>query len=285
MSSYTVINYANYLEHFLTYIGDIPPSAVKMKNIDEYMGWLSSNNYSVSTINYHLTAIRSLAKFADLYDYPFLQPKKILLPKYRAKPAEFLTSEEVHILLNRFDGDDIVDLRNRAFVEFIYSTGMRIGEALKLRKSDVNIHTKQFTIIGKGNRTRIVFLSDDAVLHLSNYLKKRFDDQDCLFASHGRRKQGGMTRASFELIIRKKAAEVFPGRKITPHTFRHSFATDLLHNGADIKAVQDLLGHSNIQTTQYYLHYTNLQLRHVYDLYHNAKKGQRRTAPQEYAHA
>ena len=265
----TLENYAHYLGRFLKFTGDVDPSAITLLLIEAFQAHLTEQNFSARTINYHLATVRSLAGFCKRREIRFVNPDCIELPKYINKVAEFLTTEETHTLLDSISTNTALLLRNKALLHLLYSTGMRIGEIYRLNRNDIDLVRKEFTILGKGNRYRLTFLSSDAEYWLKKYLDTRSDDHPALFINYTFRKSDKrLTITMMENIIRTAAQRIWPDRKITCHTLRHSFATDLLHNGAELKAIQELLGHSSIVTTQIYLHYTNVQLGKVYAKFH-----------------
>jgi site-specific recombinase XerD len=265
----TLENYAHYLSHFLQYMGNVDYQSVTIKQIEAYHNYLIEQRYSDRTINYHLSALKSLAHFAKRHEIRFVNPDCIELPKYVNRRAEFLTTEEVHQLLDFIPTNTAIHIRNKALLHLLYSTGMRIGEVYRMNVQDIDLVRKEFTILGKGNRYRLTFLSGEAEYWLKKYLDGRDDNHPALFINYTRRPTDKrLTITMMENIVRNYARQIWPDRKITCHTLRHSFATDLLHNGAEIKAVQEMLGHSNIQTTAIYLHYTNTQLGKVYEKCH-----------------
>lgn len=264
----TLENYTHYMANFLQFVGDINVSDVTVYMIEDYRMWLEKEKtLSDCTVHYHLAALRSFARWCERYDHTFVQADRIELPKYHKKPACFLTTEEMHRLLDSQPVNNLLQARNRALMEFLYSTGLRVGEVYRMDRWDVNLKTHEFTIIGKGNRTRIVFLSDRAEYWMGKYLDMRTDTEKALFIGFTRCSTR-LTTVSMEQIVRDHAKKLFD-KKVTVHTLRHSFATNLLENGADIKAIQEMLGHENIQTTSLYLHLTNSRLRHIHDVCHS----------------
>lgn len=259
----TLENYTHYLANFVLFARE---RAITNTTPEDFFDWLQAKDYAVNTIGYHLAALKGLAGWCEKYGHPFISPKLITIPKYIRKEAVHLETEDMHTLLASIPTQTLLGLRNRALMEFLYSTGLRIGEVHNLNRSDVNLKTREFTVLGKGGKTRLVFMSNRAEEWMKKYLEARSDSHQALFIGF-RRGSERLTTAMMEAIVREHARKLFD-RKITCHTFRHSFATNLLVNGADIKAVQTLLGHENIQTTSMYLHLTNNRLRHIYDVCH-----------------
>ena len=169
---------------------------------------------------------------------------------------------------------DLIKYRDKSILELLFSTGLRVSELAKLKKDNVNLRKEEFTVMGKGRKSRVVFLSEQARYWLQKYLEKRTDPNSYLFISHDKRtlKQDDdeqpLTPRSIQRLVQKYARAAGITKSITPHTLRHSFATDLLQNGADIRSVQTMLGHSSITTTQIYTHVTNRQLRDVHSAFH-----------------
>ena len=241
------------------------------------------------TQQYHIIALRNFLKYLQKYDYKTLAPEKLELGKAPSRQVEFLSEEEVHRLIDAADQEKNETLRTRdkAIIETLFSSGMRVSELCSLKRDSVNLKRNEFTVRGKGDKLRLVFLSAEASAGLQKYLKLRKDNAKFLFIAHSSIGTGnkvekemasydkdakGLTTRSVQRIIHKYALYAGITKKISPHTLRHSFATDLLQNGADIRSVQSMLGHSSITTTQIYTHVTNQQLREVHKQFHNKKK-------------
>src|SRR3989344_2824863 len=234
------------------------------------------------TQNYFLVAIRTFLKYLLRKKLSVMSPEMIELGKARDRTIKFLTEDEVKNLIVSPDVKTIRGMRDRAILELLFSTGLRVSELVGLNRDQVNFDTKEFGIIGKGGRARVVFLSESAVLWLSRYIEKRCDAYHPVFIRYSGPKiktkeqqileglsheQVRLTARSIERLIekyRKKVGIIF---RIGPHVLRHSFATDLLSHGADIRSVQEMLGHKNISTTQIYTHVTNVRLREVHKKY------------------
>lgn len=283
-SNKTIENYRHYLGRFLEWYGeDKKPSSLNLKDIHEYQLYLRryadkrGRTLSTKTRNYHIIALRAFLKYLIKMDVKTLPPEKIDLQKIPERSVEYLNREELERLFAAVEGENVMHLRDRAIMETLYSTGLRVSELASLNISQVDLARKEFMVRGKGKKTRIVFLSERAAQFISDYLKARSDVFDPLFVSHGRAKKGDditlgekkrLTTVSIENIVRKYARKAGIIKKVTPHVLRHSFATELLINGADIRSVQEMLGHSSITTTQIYTHLTNKRLKEVHDKFH-----------------
>ncbi|HET9946955.1 MAG TPA: tyrosine-type recombinase/integrase [Patescibacteria group bacterium] len=231
------------------------------------------------TQNYYIIALRSFLKFLIKNDYKTLEPTKIDLPKTESRSLKFLDREQVERLVMAPDTSEESGVRDRAILELLFSTGLRVSELCKLNHEKVNIERREFGVIGKGGRARVVFISDRAATWISKYLSERKDTFKPLFIRYSGKveeENGGekmrLTPRSVERMVKKyvKAARI--PVDATVHTMRHSFATDLLTNGADLRSVQEMLGHKNIATTQIYTHVTNKQLRDIHKNFHSGNK-------------
>ncbi len=232
------------------------------------------------TQNYHVIALRAFLKFLIKNDHQTLAPEKIELSKIPERTVEFLSREEVDALFAAVIQNSPSYFRDIAILETLFSTGLRVSELASLNKSQVDLVRKEFMVRGKGKKPRIIFLSDRAVERITAYIKNRDDAFEPLFinAGHARMSHGAhdiitgenrrLTTVSIEAIVRKYAMLAGIRKKVTAHTLRHSFATTLLQNGADIRAVQEMLGHASITTTQIYTHLTNSRLREVHEKFH-----------------
>jgi len=292
-SKLTLRNYDHYLKRFVDFCeehGVTDPKDVDLEMVRGYRLFLNRltrtehrQTLKVITQNYHLIALRSFLKYLAKRDIKSLTAEKIELPKTPSRQVEFLTMEDVNRLIDATDSEKhkTTRLRDRAILEFLFSTGLRISELTGLKKESLNLKRGEFTVRGKGDKLRLVFLSPKAIDCLNSYLKERSDNSKALFIRHDAKesvekqmesmseKIAGLTPRSIQRIIKKYAKVAGIMKKITPHTLRHSFATDLLTNGADLRSVQELLGHASISTTQIYTHLTNKRLRDVYDNFHN----------------
>jgi site-specific recombinase XerD len=228
-----------------------------------------------STQNYHLIALRSFLKYLVRIDVLSLAPEKIELAKQEMRQVEFLEAEELDRLLRVVaEQQGILALRDKAILELLFSTGLRVSELTHLKIENINLKRDEFTIRGKGGKLRVVFLSSTAKDALKAYLSKRRDASPFLFVSHDRahKNTGGLTPRSVQRIVERTAREAGITKHITPHTLRHTFATDLLLSGADIRSVQSLLGHASITTTQIYTHVTNNQMKEVHKKFHGRSR-------------
>lgn len=288
-SKLTIRNYRFYLERFRKWY-DVyyPEQDLKKLSIDIVRKFrLYLSNYTDDkgltlkrvTQSYHIIALRSFLRFLIRNDYSTLPPEKIDLPKGESKSLKFLEKDHLRDLFNSIDISDEKGLRDRAIFETLFSTGLRVSELVRLNCDQVNLDTREFGVIGKGGRARIVFLSDSACFWISKYLEARKDNFKPLFIRYAKGinedDQGEkmrLTARSVERFLEKYVKKAKIPIKATPHTLRHSFATDLLSNGADLRSVQEMLGHKNISTTQIYTHVTNPQLKEIHRKFHQGNR-------------
>ena len=231
------------------------------------------------TQNYYVIALRSFLRYLLKRDVSTLEPSKIDLPKTESRSLKFLEREQVDRLVTSVDTSKEEGLRDRAILELLFSTGLRVSELVKLDHQKINVERREFGVIGKGGKSRIVFISDRAAEFIKLYIEKRTDPYKPLFIRYSgaqNEADGGekmrLTVRSVERIVKKYVRAARLPVDATVHTLRHSFATDLLTNGADIRSVQEMLGHKNIATTQIYTHITNKQLREVHKNFHSGNK-------------
>lgn len=289
LSRATINNYAFYLNRFAEFLkenGINNPEKINKESLTKYRLWLNrkqSNNgegLKKNTQNYHLIAIRGFLKYLIKNDIRSLEPEKIELAKQEQRQVDFLEGGDLERILQApmKSGDkEIIVKRDKAILELFFSTGLRVSELTKLKIENLNLQKDEFTVRGKGSKLRIVFLSPDAKKWIKEYLDKRTDMSPYLFVSHdkaasGRNKIGGLTPRSVQRLVQKYSKLAGITKIVTPHTMRHSYATDLLINGADIRSVQAMLGHSSITTTQVYTHITDHQLRDVYKAFHGKQR-------------
>ncbi|MBI3572210.1 tyrosine-type recombinase/integrase [Candidatus Kaiserbacteria bacterium] len=222
------------------------------------------------TQNYYLVALRAFLKFLRKRGVDCISPERIELAKVPERSLDLITPAELGRLLRAADGSDLRSLRDKAILELFFSTGLRVSELCALN-SDLNLSRDEFSVRGKGEKVRVVFLSPAAKNAVIAYLKARKDMEEALFVSvpRGSKSPTRLSPRLIELMIKKYAAKAGITKKVTPHVLRHSFATDLLSNGADIRSVQQLLGHASINTTQIYTHVTDTHLREVHKKYHS----------------
>jgi len=289
LSVLTVRNYRHYLTRFLTWMEEnsIPLSPLKIdldmvSRFRLYLANLKDRDGSPikkATQTYHVIAIRSFLRYLiTRRDLPVLNPDKIDLPKTESRVIEFLNADQLARLLNSPQISDEIGLRDKVILELFFSTGLRVSELTKLNRDQINLDTQEFSIKGKGNKVRLVFISDTAASWLKRYLAARKDNYRPLFIRYSRDrseiKQGEkmrLTPRSVERIVKKYSKKAGLPFDAHPHTLRHSFATDLLIQGADLRSVQEMLGHESIRTTQVYTHVTNKHLKEVYRKYHSRK--------------
>lgn len=279
----TIENYRHYLRRFEEFLSEnINPKNLTLKKIQNYRLFLNrmedehGRKLTVKTQNYHLIALRAFLKYLVKNDIETLAPEKIELSKIPERTVEFLTREELDRLFRAVDKTKTAGHRDAAILETLYSTGLRVSELCSLNREQVDLKRREFMVRGKGRKPRIVFLSKKAAEAIENYLKTRKDNFKPLFINGGKGIKADilndenrrLTSVSIENIVRKYALKAGIIKKVTPHTLRHSYATELLSNGADIRSVQEMLGHSSITTTQIYTHITNKALREVHDKYH-----------------
>lgn len=285
-SNRTIRNYDFYLRRFSEFAKNPSPKDVTREKIHEYRLWLNRmesgrqrEQLSKSTQNYHLIALRSFLKFLARQAVDSLPSEQIELAKTPMRQVEFLEVEELDRLLKAPDrtATGLISMRDKAVLELLFSTGLRVSELSNLKLESINLARDEFTIRGKGGKTRLVFLSSTAKEAIKRYLEKRRDMSPFMFVSHDRAKQGReetgpLTPRSIQRMVERYAMNVGITKHITPHTLRHTFATDLLLSGADIRSVQSMLGHSSITTTQIYTHITNNQMKDVYKRFHGKNR-------------
>jgi site-specific recombinase XerD len=277
-SQLTVRNYDHYLSRFLEWSGVKRPEDIDAPLVRSYRLYLNrfedgkGRRMKRITQDYYVIALRGFLKYLARNDVETLSSDKIELGKAKDRDVEFLELDEVQRLLLAAKGEKLEDLRDRAILELLFSTGLRVSELIHLNIENVNLRSGEFSVRGKGDKIRLVFLSASAKNALNDYLNRRHDVLPALFVNRVRSKEvDRLTPRSVERIVKRRATEAGIVKKVTPHTLRHSFATDLLRNGADIRSVQAMLGHSSITTTQIYTHVTNRQLKEIHDKYHTDK--------------
>ncbi len=278
----TTRNYDYYISCFFTqqHIGSVQD--ITLSSIRLFRRWLhdeageKGTGVTLATQNYYLIAIRQFLKYLTKRDITCLSPDKIELAKLPERDIDVLYPEEVAQLLTSFTKKTPDDLRDFALISTLFSTGLRISEAAHLNRDDIRAQAHELAVRGKGNKIRIVFLSPDAHAAIAVYVDTRADIDPALFIRHkkgiGEQDDLRLTTRSMQRIIKKRAVQAGITKDITPHTLRHSFATDLLSNGADIRHVQQLLGHSSITTTQIYTHITDSHLRDIHEKFHFTTK-------------
>ena len=262
----TVENYDRYIKRFLEFAKISSPSRIDDELVRKYRLFLNreeksnGENLDRKTQNYYLIALRVFLKYLAKRNIASLPAERIELAKTPQRDLDLITEEELQRLLD-VKGGETKDIRNKAILELLFSTGLRVSELCALnRDSFGEAKNGEISIRGKGGKIRVVFISESAKQAVKNYLDKRGDTEEALFF---------ITPRSVERMIKQRAIEAGISKKVTPHIIRHCFATDLLSNGADIRSVQTLLGHSNIATTQIYTHITDKQLRDVHKNFHS----------------
>lgn len=285
-SQLTIKNYDHYLKRFLSFSGDIDPKDIDLNMVRKFRLYLSRWSDPATkkplkriTQNYFLIALRAFLKYLARQDIATLSPEKVELGEQEPRPLKILDDSHLRQLLEAPETSKKEGIRDRAILETLFSTGLRVSELVSLNRDSINLDRREFGIIGKGGKERVVFLSDDACLWISRFLSVRKDTFKPLFIRFQGKvdpENGGeamrLSARSVERMVEKYVKQMGLPVKATPHTLRHSFATDLLINGADIRSVQEMLGHSNISTTQIYTHVTNKHLKDVHRAFHSGNK-------------
>ena len=281
-SQKTIQNYDHYLTRLLDFAGDIKVSDIDDEMIRKWRLWLNrlgtntSDELSRTTTNYHLIALRSFLKFCAKRNVPALTADKVELARTKRKQVTFLTEEELERMFEQPKLDTLPGMRDRAILELLFSSGLRVSELVGLDKDHINLKRREFMVRGKGQKDRPIFISEQAAHWIQRYLDKRDDNTKPLFVRYSGSKKvdlsGNFHRLTVRCVQRLVARYALLAgitKHVSPHTLRHSFATDLLMNGADLRSVQAMLGHSNIATTQIYTHVTDPHLRAVHEKFHH----------------
>lgn len=285
-SEKTIENYHRYLKLMQEFFGEsYEIENLNLRELQNYRVFLHrrtdqhGKKLSVKTQNYYLIAIRAMLRYLLKQDIEVMAPDKIELAKVEKKVVDFLSREELDLLFKASMLKAKTALRDRAILECLYSTGLRVTELCNLNREEVNLNTQEFAIRGKGGKIRIVFLSGQAKEKIAEYLKTRKDNYAPLFISASNRSKNfvdltgkgeslRLTRDAVEKIVQRIRRDAGILKNVTPHTLRHTFATELLKNGADIRSVQEMLGHSSITTTQIYTHVTHAKLKETHEKFH-----------------
>ena len=281
----TVENYDHYLSVFLNYTKVRNPKDITDEAVREFRLWLnrqsagnnkkSGQTMSKKTQSFYLIALRMFLKYLSRRGIESLPVEHIELPKVTERSLDLISRPELQRLFEAPDGDGLKTSRDRAILELLFSTGLRVSELCSLT-TDIDLSLGEFSIRGKGGKVRVVFLSEEAKRAVDKYLKARKDMNDALFVQVGKEVKGKeaspLTRRSIERIVKHYAVKAGISKKVTPHVIRHMFATDLLSNGADLRSVQILLGHTNISTTQIYTHVTDKALRDTHKKFHSRRQ-------------
>lgn len=279
-SKKTLENYRHYLRRFQNFIGkEKTPGDITIDKVQEYRLFLNrltderNKHLSLKTQNYHIIALRAFLKYLAKNDIKTLAPEKIELSKIPKRTVEVISRDELQRIFQAVDHRKKNGLRDQAILETLYSTGLRVSELTNLNRDQVDLKRREFMVRGKGEKPRIVFLSNKSVQAIDKYLASRNENFKPLFLNNLKvsilaDEKRRLSTVSVESIVRKYALKAGIIKKVTPHTLRHSYATELLMNGADIRSVQEMLGHSSITTTQVYTHVTNKKLKEIHDKYH-----------------
>jgi len=283
-SQKTIRNYDHYLTRLVDFAGDIQVKDIDPELIRKWRLWLNrlgtntSDELGKTTLNYHLIALRSFLKFCAKRDMPALAADKIELAKTQRKQVTFLNEDELGRIFAQPDTNTLVGLRDRAILELLFSSGLRVSELTGLDRDHINLKRREFMVRGKGQKDRPIFISEEAANWIQLYLDKRQDTVRPLFVRYSGSKQVDLsgnfhrlTARSVQRLVARYALMAGITKHVSPHTLRHSFATDLLMNGADLRSVQAMLGHSNIATTQIYTHVTDPHLKAVHEKFHSKK--------------
>jgi site-specific recombinase XerD len=281
-SAKTAENYKLYLERFIEFTEDVKVGDITSEIIRKYRLWLNryknemDDDLATITQSYHLIALRGFLGYLSQRDIESLAPSKIVLPKVSRKQVTFLHYEEVERLINAIDINSEAGLRDRAIIELLFSSGLRVSELVNLNRDHINTNRREFMVRGKGQKDRPIFISQAAAGWVDRYLDERQDTLPPLFISYSRNVEATtsgdyrrLTARSIQRMVNTYTRLAGITKHVSPHTMRHSFATDLLMNGADIRSVQSMLGHSSISTTQVYTHVTDEHLREVYEKFHS----------------
>lgn len=282
-SQRTIANYDHYLTRLTDFAGDdVTVSAIDPELIRKWRLWLNrlgtntSDELQKSTLNYHLIALRGFLTFCAKRNIPALSADKVELARTVRKQVTFLSSEEIRRLFDQPDVSTLAGLRDRAILELLFSSGLRVSELVGLDRDHINLKRREFTVRGKGQKDRPVFISQAAAEWLQRYLDQREDNTRPLFIRFGGNKKVDMsgnyhrlTARSVQRLVSRYALMAGITKHVSPHTLRHSFATDLLMNGGDLRSVQAMLGHSNIATTQIYTHVTDPHLKQIHERFHD----------------
>ncbi|EKE05857.1 MAG: hypothetical protein ACD_19C00176G0079 [uncultured bacterium] len=282
-SPLTIRNYKHYLSRLLEWLvtnkkhTDI--KSINQDVIHDFRAYLAKLGLGKKTQGYHAIALRSFLKWLIRNDYNVMAPDKIELPKVPDRQVKFLNGEQVDRLLNAPTMSDIQGIRDKAVLEVLFSTGLRVSELTSLNIDKIDFERREFGITGKGGRARVVFLSSRACEYLKKYISERKDHFKPLFIRHKGKvditmedNKMRLTPRSVERLVKKYVRKIKLPVEITPHGIRHSFASDLLNAGADLRSIQEMLGHKNISTTQIYTHVTNKQLHDIHETFHGRGK-------------
>jgi site-specific recombinase XerD len=289
-SPLTIRDYRRYLERFHDWVAKNSPGTkpedINLELVRRYRLYLAHLRARDGlplkriTQSYHIIALRAFLRYLLVQrDIPTLSPDKVELPKQGPRSVAFLNPEQIERLLSSPKISNNAGLRDRTILETLFSTGLRVSELVSLNRDQIDLERKEFGVKGKGNKLRVVFLSDTAAQWIKRYLQARKDHFKPLFIRYSGRvdaqnsgEKMRLTARSIQNIVSKYAKKSGLPIEATPHTLRHSFATDLLISGADIRSVQEMLGHESIRTTQIYTHVTNRHLKEVHKAFHSRNR-------------
>ncbi len=280
----TLENYSRYLDRFLNFAKVTNPKDLDDERIRQYRIYLNrltdSDGQTLKKVtqNYHIIALRSFLKYLAKRGVQSVSAEKIELGKAEDRHVTFLEHSELERLLEAPKGPGLSALRDRAMLRMLFSTGLRVSELCSLDRNKIDVKRGELSVLGKGRKIRLVFLSEDAKKYIAEYLEKRTDVDEALFiripknGKFSKESELRLTPRSVQRVVKKYAIQAgIMGKSVSPHTLRHSYATDLLRNGADIRSVQAMLGHSSVTTTQIYTHVTDTQLREIHKKFHGKK--------------
>jgi site-specific recombinase XerD len=280
-SQKTIANYDHYLTRLVDFAGDITVQEITPELIRKWRLWLNrlgtnmSDELQKNTQNYHLIALRSFLKYCTKRDIAALPADKVELSRTVRKQVTFLSPEELARLFSQPDLGTMVGKRDRAILELLFSSGLRVSELVGLDRDHINLKRREFMVRGKGQKDRPIFISPEAAIRIHAYLEARKDTAKPLFVRYSGTKRVDLTgnyhrltARSVQRLVARYALKAGITKHVSPHTMRHSFATDLLMNGADLRSVQAMLGHSNISTTQIYTHVTDPHLKSIHEKFH-----------------
>ncbi|HTE22449.1 MAG TPA: site-specific tyrosine recombinase/integron integrase [Candidatus Limnocylindria bacterium] len=284
-SQKTIANYDHYLTRLIDFGGDIRVVDIDAEMVRKWRLWLNrlgtntSDELGKATMNYHLIALRSFLKFCAKRNIQAMNADKIELARTKRAQVTFLSPEELERLFAQPDPSALPGLRDRAILELLFSSGLRVSELVSLDRDHINLKRREFMVRGKGQKDRPIFISPEAASWVQNYIDKRTDTTKPLFIRYSGSKKVDLTgnyhrltARSIQRMVARYALLAGITKHVSPHSLRHSFATDLLMNGADLRSVQALLGHSNIATTQIYTHVTDPHLKDVHQKFHRAQE-------------
>lgn len=274
----TIRNYKHYLSDFLSFAKIENPKEIRGDLIRKFRLYLNrkqtkdEKEIKRKTQNYYLIALRGFLKYLARRDIESLPAEKIELAKTESREIEIISDEELErLLLSAPEENSLKSVRDKAILETLFSTGLRVSELCRLNRENIDFKKGEFSVRGKGDKIRLVFLSETAKQAIKKYLDKRTDIEEALFVNLNKNPSRLVSR-SIERIIKLRAAKAGISKKLTPHGLRHLFATDLLRGGADLRSVQTMLGHSSISTTQIYTHITNPQLKQIHQTFHAKRR-------------